>query len=72
MRAFRTILKTRYFSYIPNTAETSFYGLVGAAQKHLQTQINQELERDVLDKRKLKDLLNLSPRIEKIAIKDAK
>ena len=65
-------LKNTVFSYIPNTAETSFYGLVGAAQKHLQTQISQELDQEVLDKAKLKDLLNLSPRIEKIAIKDAK
>lgn len=65
-------LKNTVFSYIPNTAETSFYGLVGAAQKHLQTQISQELDQDVFDKAKLKDLLNLSPRIEKIAIKDAK
>lgn len=65
-------LKNTVFSYIPNTAETSYYGLVGAAQKHLQTQISQELDRDVLDKARLKGLLNLSPRIEKIAIKDAK
>ena len=65
-------LKNTVFSYIPNTAETSFYGLVGAAQKHLQTQILQELENDEMDKAQLKHLLNLSPRIEKIAIKDAK
>ena len=65
-------LKNTVFSYIPNTAETSFYGLVGAAQKHLQTQITKEIESDQMDKKRLKALLNLSPRIEKIAIKDAK
>ncbi len=65
-------LKNTVFSYIPNTAETSFYGLVGAAQKHLQTQIGEELDRAEIDKTKLKALLDLSPRIEKIAIKDAK
>ncbi|MGB1448974.1 MAG: amidophosphoribosyltransferase [Flavobacteriaceae bacterium] len=65
-------LKNTVFSYIPNTAETSFYGLIGAAQKHLQTQISKEIESDQMDKERLKELLNLSPRIEKIAIKDAK
>ena len=65
-------LKHTVFSYIPNTAETSFYGLVGEAQAHLQTQIGLELEQDQPNKEKLKGLLNLSPRIEKIAIKDAK
>ena len=65
-------LKNTVFSYIPNTAETSFYGLVGEAQAHLQAQISLALEQDQPDKKKLRDLLNLSPRIEKIAIKDAK
>ena len=65
-------LKNTVFSYIPNTAETSFYGLVGAAQRHLQTQILKELESSSMDKERLKLLLNLIPRIEKIAIKDAK
>lgn len=65
-------LKNAVFSYIPNTAETSFLGLIGEAQKHLQTQISLALEKEVLNIDRIKDLLNLSPRIEKIAIKDAK
>ncbi|MGB2403809.1 MAG: amidophosphoribosyltransferase, partial [Flavobacteriaceae bacterium] len=47
-------LKNTVFSYIPNTAETSFYGLVGAAQRHLQTQILKELESSSMDKERLK------------------
>ena len=65
-------LKNTVFSYIPNTAETSFYGLVGAAQNHLQSQISKALEVDPVDKAALSEMLHLSPRIEKIAIKDAK
>ena len=65
-------LKNAVFSYIPNTAETSFLGLIGEAQKHLQTQISLALEKEVPNIDRIKDLLNLSPRIEKIAIKDAK
>ena len=65
-------LKNTVFSYIPNTAETSFYGLIGAAQKHLQNQISKILNQDTIDKSALEGIANLSPRIEKIAIKDAK
>ena len=65
-------LKNTVFSYIPNTAETSFYGLIGAAQKHLQNQISKALASDTIDKAALGEMLHLSPRIEKIAIKDAK
>ena len=70
--AIQNDLKNTVFSYIPNTAETSFYGLVGEAQRYLQDQIMEELEQDEFDKDQIKTLLNLSPRIEKIAIKDAK
>ena len=65
-------LKNTVFSYIPNTAETSFYGLVNAAQKHLKQMMSDALNDATLDKEKLASLLDLSPRIEKIAIKDAK
>ncbi|WP_306351894.1 amidophosphoribosyltransferase [Flavobacterium sp. '19STA2R22 D10 B1'] len=62
------------FSYIPNTAETSFYGLVEAAQDFL----NQRKIKDILDKKeqlseeKLKEILSVKLRTEKVAIKDAK
>ena len=38
----------------------------------MQTQIIKEIESDQMDTERLRELLNLSPRIEKIAIKDAK
>lgn len=62
------------FSYIPNTAETSFYGLVEAAQDFL----NQRKIKDILDKKeqlseeKLQEILSVKLRTEKVAIKDAK
>ena len=62
------------FSYIPNTAETSFYGLVEAAQDFL----NQRKNKFILDNRKkltaetLQELLAVKIRTEKVAIKDAK
>jgi amidophosphoribosyltransferase len=66
-------LENTVFSFIPNTAETSFYGLLGAVQDN----IVQALKDTILNQGKLKNgelekLFSLRPRIEKIAIKDAK
>lgn len=62
------------FSYIPNTAETSFYGMVEAAQDELNRQKNQAIlkEKESLTDERLFDILNLRLRTEKIAVKDAK
>ena len=62
------------FSYIPNTAETSFYGMVHEAQKHISKQsIKKVLDsKEILSNDMLKELFSLKPRIEKVAIKDAK
>ena len=72
-KAISNDLENTVFSFIPNTAETSFYGLLGAVQdnivKSLSEAINNE---DNLKNGNLKKLLSLRPRIEKIAIKDAK
>ncbi|MEI6865766.1 amidophosphoribosyltransferase [Flavicella sp.] len=62
------------FSFIPNTAETSFYGMREAAEDFLN---QQKLEKILKGKRqisaeKLKEILSERPRIEKIAVKDVK
>ncbi len=67
-------LKNTVFSYIPNTAETSFFGMVKEAQNYLNKKkeeqilsIGSNITRDELHK-----ILDVRPRIEKVAIKDAK
>ncbi|WP_333599615.1 amidophosphoribosyltransferase [Flavobacterium sp.] len=62
------------FSYIPNTAETSFYGMVEAANDFLNHRKNQFIldNRKTLTKEKLEQILSVKIRTEKIAIKDAK
>lgn len=62
------------FSYIPNTAETSFYGLVEAAQDFLNQRKNDYIlkNRKKLTKETLEELLKVKIRTEKVAIKDAK
>ena len=62
------------FSFIPNTAETSFYGMVEAANDFLnQRKIKSILEnKEQLSEEKLQDILSVKLRTEKVAIKDAK
>ncbi|WP_081208292.1 amidophosphoribosyltransferase [Salegentibacter sediminis] len=62
------------FSFIPNTAETSFYGMVEAAQDELNKQKNEAIlaEKENLTDARLQEILAHRLRTEKIAIKDAK
>jgi amidophosphoribosyltransferase len=62
------------FSYIPNTAETSFYGMVEAAQDFLNQRKTTEIlnNRETLSETKLAEILAVKIRTEKVAIKDAK
>lgn len=62
------------FSFIPNTAETSFYGMVEAAQDELNKQKNETIlsEKETLTDERLSEILSYRLRTEKIAIKDAK
>ena len=67
-------IKNTVFSYIPNTAEVAYYGLVEGIHKHIK-----KCQRDILlnraDKitdKELTEVLKMAPRVEKIAIKDVK
>jgi len=67
-------IKNTVFSFIPNTAETSFFGMREAAEDFLNLQkaeIILEGKRS-LSVEKVKEILSERPRIEKLAIKDAK
>ncbi len=65
-------LERTVFSFIPNTAETSFFGLYESAQEYLKKQIQKALDQSPPDVSKAQALLDVHPRMEKIAIKDAK
>lgn len=62
------------FSYIPNTAETSFLGMISEAQTRLNTHKKAQIlaKGEALSEAELDELLMIRPRIEKVAIKDAK
>jgi len=72
-KAISNDLENTVFSFIPNTAETSFYGLLGAVQDNIVKSLSEAIKNeDNIKNGNLKKLLSLRPRIEKIAIKDAK
>ena len=67
-------LDNTVFSYIPNTAETSFYGLIEAVSENLNEEKKQLIlhSKKSLTEEELTRILSIRPRIEKVAIKDAK
>jgi len=62
------------FSYIPNTAESAFYGLIKGVEDYInQTKMDSIFEkRKTLTRDELEKIVNRRPRVEKIAVKDAK
>ncbi|SMD05553.1 amidophosphoribosyltransferase [Pedobacter africanus] len=67
-------LKNTVFSFIPNTAEVSFYGMVDGLHAHIR-EVQKEIllhRKDTLSDEELNELLSMRPRVEKLAIKDVK
>jgi amidophosphoribosyltransferase len=67
-------LENTVFSYIPNTAETAFYGMISGIEAHFINEgkkkilkLGNRINEDELDK-----ILFKRPRVEKVAIKDIK
>lgn len=66
-------LKNSVFSFIPNTAEVAFYGMVEGLHHYLNTvKRHKILKMENVADPELSEILNMQPRIEKIALKDAK
>jgi amidophosphoribosyltransferase len=67
-------LRNTVFSYIPNTAETAFYGLIKGLENYLnQSKIDAILEKgNDISRQELEMIISERPRVEKIAVKDAK
>ncbi|WP_294672820.1 amidophosphoribosyltransferase [uncultured Fluviicola sp.] len=67
-------LDNSVFSFIPNTAESSFYGMIKGLEDYLNEQKYEQLSaiEGKPSPEQLKEILNRRARIEKIAIKDAK
>jgi len=74
LKAVNYDIKNTVFSYIPNTAEVAFYGMVDGVNKYIrQYQRDRLLNRDdKISDEELNEVLSLAPRVEKLAIKDVK
>ena len=66
-------IKNTVFSYIPNTAETSFFGMIESVEEFLNSKKTDEIiSKKNLSEDKITNILSVRPRIEKIAVKDVK
>jgi amidophosphoribosyltransferase len=64
------------FSFVPNTAETAFFGMIEGIHKRLdeikEERILRLMEKEKLKPKKVSKIMALQPRIEKLILKDAK
>ncbi len=74
LKAVNHDLERTVFSYIPNTAESAFYGLIKGVEDYLnKSKIDAIIEnKNKLNRADLESIINRRPRIEKIAVKDVK
>jgi amidophosphoribosyltransferase len=65
-------LKNTVFSYIPNTAETAFLGMIDGLEDHLAKERKNAIMEGILFEEELEELLTFRPRVEKLISKDVK
>lgn len=67
-------IKDTVFSYIPNTAEVSFYGMEEGVSSYVRNLQKETLlnRADKISDEELNEMLSITPRFEKLSIKDAK
>lgn len=65
-------LKNTVFSYIPNTAETAFLGLIEGLEDYLSAKRREILLEGKPHLENIEDLLSFRPRVEKLVNKDVK
>lgn len=67
-------LENAVFSFIPNTAESAFYGMVSGIEKVMKEEKKQKILqlRSKPSEEDLNSIIYLKPRVEKVAIKDVK
>jgi amidophosphoribosyltransferase len=65
-------LENTIFSYIPNTAETSFFGMIEGLEEYLAKKRKRAIMEGILFEEELDRVLSFRPRIEKLVTKDVK
>jgi amidophosphoribosyltransferase len=72
LRAINFDIKNTVFSYIPNTAETAFYGLMAGIEDYLITKQKEIVLEGKPSVDSIEDILSFRPRVEKLVLKDVK
>jgi len=76
LKAVKYDFENTVFSFVPNTAESAFFGLMYGLQNRVNSIKQEKIMQLVADKKlkpkKLEKILSMTPRIEKIVAKDAK
>lgn len=72
LKAINSDLRNTVFSYIPNTAETSFLGLMRGVEKYLIAKRKEVILDGKPSADSIEEMLNFQPRVEKLVLKDAK
>ena len=72
LKSIKFDLKNTVFSYIPNTAETAFLGMVHGLEDYLAKKRKEIIIEQKPSLDSLEETLSFKPRVEKLVIKDAK
>jgi amidophosphoribosyltransferase len=74
LKAIDNDLVNTVFSYIPNTAESAFYGMLRGIENHMLAEKTRKIKElgNRMSEEDLTSLVSARPRVEKIAIKDVK
>ena len=65
-------LENTVFSYIPNTAEAAFYGMVEGIEDYLSTWRKSRIKKGNISESEIDKILDFKPRFEKLISKDVK
>jgi len=67
-------IENTVFSFVPNTAEVAFQGLIDGMRKIMHARVSKEIHerREEISAQQIEDMLNLDLRVEKLAVKDDK
>ncbi len=72
LKSINSDLKNTVFSYIPNTAETSFLGLMRGVEDYLTAKRKEIILEGKPTADSIEEMLSFQPRVEKLVLKDAK
>jgi amidophosphoribosyltransferase len=67
-------IENTVFSFIPNTSESAFYGMIQGIEDHMIKQKSELIKKNIetLNAEELIEIISQKPRVEKVAIKDIK